>query len=283
MSERSSGILGIFPDLGVRTQIVGVLNVTPDSFSDGGRFLETDRAVEHGRALVRAGADLIDVGGDSTRPGSEGVSAEVELERVLPVIRALAKEGVKLSIDTSKALVAARALEAGAVVVNDVSGGRFDPEILAVVAHTQAPMILMHTRGWPRDMNRGSWIYEGGVAQAVARSLEASVSRAVEAGIARDRLIVDPGIGFGKTVAENIDLLAGLDVLARLGRPIMIGTSRKSFLGHLTGRGVEDREFGTAATVALAIARGADFVRVHDVEHMADVVRVSDALVRVRR
>lgn len=283
MSEPSSGILGIFPDLGVRTQIVGVLNVTPDSFSDGGRFLESDRAIEHGRALVRAGADLIDVGGDSTRPGSEGVSAEVELERVLPVIRALAKEGLKISIDTSKALVAARALEAGAVVVNDVSGGRFDPEILAVVAHTKAPMILMHTRGLPRDMNRGSWIYEGGVTLAVTRSLEASLTRAEQAGIERDRLIVDPGIGFGKTVAENIDLLAGLEVLARLGRPIMIGTSRKSFLGHLTGRGVEDREFGTAATVALAIARGADLVRVHDVEHMADVVRVSDALVRVRR
>ncbi|MFO0726766.1 MAG: dihydropteroate synthase [Myxococcota bacterium] len=278
MTGVSAEISRLFPDLGQRTHVVGVLNLTPDSFSDGGRFQDPERAVAHAVAMIRDGADLVDVGGDSTRPGSEGVSAEVELERVLPVIRALHALHIPMSIDTTKALVALRALEAGAAVVNDISGGRFDPEILSVVAATQAPMILMHTRGVPKEMNRGSWIYEGGVVEAVTRSLAASIERAVGAGIAEDRLIVDPGIGFGKTVAENVDLLAGLGGLKRLGRPILVGTSRKSFLGHLTGREVGEREFATAASVALSIAAGADFVRVHEVRNMVDVARVADAL-----
>lgn len=265
---------------GPPTQIMGVLNVTPDSFSDGGLAGEVERAIDRGEALRAAGADLVDVGGESTRPGAEPVSAAEEVARVLPVVRGLSARGIPVSIDTYKAEVARRALAAGAQVVNDISGGGFEPEILRAAAKAGARVVLSHARARPKTMQEGSWRYEGGVVAAVASALQDAAARAEAAGIPQSGIAVDPGIGFGKTDAENLDLLRGL---ARLrpwpGCPILVGTSRKGFIGRLTGRPVEAREMGTAATVALSIAAGADLVRVHDVDGMRDVVRMSDAWV----
>jgi len=260
--------------------MMGVLNVTPDSFSDGGLAEEVGQAVERGLALQAAGAELVDVGGESTRPGAEPVPAGEELNRVLPVVEELSARGVRVSIDTYKAEVARQALLAGAQVVNDISGGSFEPAILNVAAEAGACVVLSHARARPQTMQEGRWRYPGGVIAAVGAALREAAARAEEAGVARARIAVDPGIGFGKTDAENLQLLRGL---ARLRPwpdcPILVGTSRKGFIGRLTGRPVEARELGTAATVALSIAAGADLVRVHDVDGMRDVVRVSDAWV----
>jgi dihydropteroate synthase len=234
--------------------------------------------------MMDAGVDLIDVGGESTRPGSEPVSLEVELSRVLPVIERLAAKGIgPISVDTTKASVAARAIEAGAKIVNDISGFTFDPSMAEVVAKAGVLAVLMHTRAKPKVMQEGVLEYEGGVVQAVRVSLEASIARAIAAGMKKEALIVDPGIGFGKTVEQNVELIARLSELASLGCPILVGPSRKGFLGKLTGRDVGKREFATASVVALSIANGADFVRVHDVEAIGDVVRVADAVVRSRK
>lgn len=271
----------LLPDLGRRTLIMGVLNVTPDSFSDGGAFLDPDRALDHALELMDAGADLIDLGGESTRPGSRPVSAEEELARVLPVLERLRRRGIgPVSIDTTKATVARAALLAGADLLNDISGLTFDPALAAVAAELGVPVVLMHTRGRPKEMQAGEIEYEGGVVPAVSRALAAAITRAVSAGISRDQLIVDPGLGFGKTVEHNVELLRRLSELSSLGRPILVGPSRKSFLGKLTGRDVGAREHATAAAVTLAIAHGADLVRVHDVAAMGDVVRVADAIAR---
>lgn len=266
-----------------RTLIMGVVNVTPDSFSDGGRHASADAAVRHAAELLEAGADFVDVGGESTRPGAEPVAEDEELRRVLPVIEALASRGLgPVSIDTYKANVARAAVERGAALVNDISGGCFEPHILDAVAQSGVAVVLSHARGRPTHMQKGRWRYDGGVVASVRAFFVEALGRARGAGVETARVLLDPGIGFGKTVDENLELLRGLEGLRVEGCPLLVGTSRKSFIGRLTEREVDHREFGTAATVALSIASGADMVRVHDVEAMRDVVRVSDAWVRAR-
>ncbi len=257
---------------------MGVLNVTPDSFSDGGRYTDLAAAVEHGIAMHRDGADLVDVGGESTRPGAERVDARTETERVVPVIAALASAGVPLSIDTTRAAVAAAALEAGAVIVNDVSGGLADPGMAAVVKAAGCPWILMHWRGHSRTM-RELATYDDVVAEVHAELLD-RVAAAVAAGVDPELLILDPGIGFAKTAEHNWALSAHLHELVALGHPILFGASRKSYLGRLLAgpdgepRPVGDREAATIATSVLAVAAGAWGVRVHDVRATADALAV---------
>jgi dihydropteroate synthase len=260
-------------------RLIGVVNVTPDSFSDGGLFLDPERAIAHGRELAAEGADTLDVGGESTRPGAQAVSAEVELERVEPVIAALAGgEGprVAVSIDTSKAAVAAAALDAGAEIVNDVTALRADPEMAALCADRGCGVVLMHMLGTPRTMQRDP-TYDDVVAEVKAFLVE-RVEAAVGAGIAEERIWVDPGIGFGKTLDHNLELLARLGELRELGRPIVIGTSRKSFLGRLTGREVTDRLGGTIASNVLALAAGAEIFRVHEVAPVRQALDAAEAI-----
>jgi dihydropteroate synthase len=245
---------------------MGIVNVTPDSFSDGGLFLDAERAISHGLELAAAGADILDIGGESTRPGAEAVPAEVERERVVPVIAGLAGAGgpgVRISIDTSKAAVAAAALDAGAEIVNDVTALRSDPELVGLCADRDCTVVLMHMLGDPRTMQDDPR-YEDVVTE-VRAFLAERIEAAVAAGVDERRIWIDPGIGFGKTVEHNLELLRRLDELASLGRPIVIGTSRKRFLGSLTEREVGDRLGGTIATNVLALAAGADVFRVHDV------------------
>ena len=267
-------------------RLMGIINVTPDSFSDGGRFLAPAAALEHARALVGEGAEILDVGGESTRPGAEPVEAEEELRRTLPVVEALAGAGLRarLSIDTAKAAVAAAAVEAGAGIVNDVTALRGDPEMAAVVASSGVECCLMHMLGEPRTMQREPR-YAGDVVDEVKAFLQERLAFAVAAGIAEERIILDPGIGFGKTLAHNLALLARLDELCALGRPILIGTSRKSFLGVLGARahgleeplGADRRLPGTLATCVLALERGASIFRVHEVAPAAEALTVAAA------
>ncbi len=266
---------------GERTQVMGVVNVTPDSFSDGGRHLEREAAVQHALSLARAGADLLDIGGESTRPGADEVPVEVELERVLPVLEAVhAATDVPLSIDTRKAEVARQALEAGAVLVNDVSGLGHDPALAEVVSRAGAALALMHIQGTPATMQVDPR-YDDVVAQVI-ESLASSIDRAVAAGVRRERIWVDPGIGFGKTVGHNLFLIRHLAEFRILGAPVLVGTSRKRFLGALAGgRSPEERLPGTLASVAaLAVLHGADVVRVHDVSEVRDALAVADAIAR---
>ncbi|HLI59105.1 MAG TPA: dihydropteroate synthase [Solirubrobacteraceae bacterium] len=258
---------------------MGILNVTPDSFSDGGRFTDRGRAVEHGLAMEREGADIIDVGGESTRPGAEPVPEDEELARVVPVIEGLRAAGLEasISIDTSKAAVATAALEAGADLVNDVSALRADPEMAALVAERGVPCVLMHMRGEPRTMQRDPRYAD--VVAEVRAFLEERLAAAVAAGIAEERIWIDPGIGFGKTAEHNLTLLRELDALADLGRPIVIGTSRKSFLGRITGRDYTGLAAATVATSVLAYERGARVFRVHDVAPTRDALLVAAATV----
>lgn len=264
-----------------RCAVMGILNVTPDSFSDGGRFLDRDGAVAHGVALHRAGADLVDVGGESTRPGAERVAPEIESQRVLPVIRALVEQGVPVSIDTTRAAVAEAAVEAGASVVNDVSGGLADPRMAAAVAALGVPWILMHWRGHSARMNELARYTD--VVAEVRAELAARVDAAVLAGVDPARLVLDPGLGFAKDASHNWALLRRLDVLIGLGFPVLVGTSRKRFLGELltdvdgTQRPTAGRDPATAATSALAAHAGAWGVRVHDVESSRDAVAVAAA------
>src|SRR6266540_2740023 len=255
---------------------MGVVNVTPDSFSDGGRFVDPDAAVAHGLALAEEGADLLDVGGESTRPGASDVEAATELARVLPVVERLAgATAVPLSVDTRKAAVARAALAAGATMVNDVSGARDDPEVLAVAAEAKAALVLMHMRGTPATMQDDPR-YDDVVGEVEAFLAERCAAEA--AGVAPDALVVDPGIGFGKRDPHNYALLAALPRLTRLGHPLMVGTSRKGFIGRALGLAVDQREEGTAATVTWAVERGARIVRVHQVRSMVRVVRMTEAL-----
>lgn len=260
---------------------MGVVNVTPDSFSDGGRYLDQAAAIAHGRELIADGADILDIGGESTRPGAEPVEAEEERRRVVPVITALAASSgqpVQLSIDTSKATVAAAALDAGATLVNDVTAFRGDPEMAGLVAARGVDCCLMHMLGEPRTMQLDPRYDD--VVSDVKAFLEERVAFAVRAGIPEERILLDPGIGFGKTLAHNLELLRRLDEIVALGRPVVIGTSRKSFLGRLTGR--EDpaaRLPGTIATNVLAYERGARVFRVHDVAPVQDALRVTAATV----
>jgi dihydropteroate synthase len=256
---------------------MGVLNVTPDSFSDGGRFATGAAAVQCGIEMVAEGADILDVGGESTRPGAEEVPVAEEIRRVVPVVRALAGEvDVPVSVDTTKAAVAEAALEAGAVIVNDVSAMRSDPAMRKVVAESGAGAVLMHMLGNPRTMQADPRYDD--VVQEVAAALVGWASEAEAAGIARDRIVVDPGIGFGKTAAHNLSLLHHLDRLVATGYPVLVGSSRKSFIGLTLGVPLEERLEGTAATVAWSVAAGARLVRVHDVRPMLRVVRMTEAI-----
>ncbi len=271
-----------FP-LGERTYIVGILNVTPDSFSDGGSHFTLDQAAAAARAMVADGADIIDIGGESTRPGGAPVPAGEELERIIPVIRALRRElDAPISVDTYKAEVAEQAIKAGAQIINDISGLRADPRMAGVAARHEAPVIIMHRKGDPEVMQVDPAFpceYEDLVAEILAY-LQESVGIAEAAGVPRERLIIDPGIGFGKTLEQNLEILRRLGEFRALGLPILLGTSRKSFIGKILDLPPGERVEGTAASVAVGIANGADFVRVHDVREMARVCRVTDAIVR---
>jgi dihydropteroate synthase len=264
---------------GVEFTVMGIVNVTPDSFSDGGRYLDPAAAVEHGLELERQGAAILDIGGESTRPGSAPVSAADELGRVLPVIEGLVSAGVRarLSIDTSKAPVAQAALRAGATLVNDVTALRHDPEMVAIVANSEADCCLMHMLGEPRTMQRDPHYHD--VVSEVKAFLEQRMAFAIGQGIQERRILLDPGIGFGKTLAHNLELVRRLDELVALGRPVVIGTSRKSFLGRISGRDVDDRVAGTIATNVLAYERGARVFRVHDVGPVHDALAVTAATV----
>ncbi len=260
------------------TVLMGIVNVTPDSFSDGGSFLDPDQAVAHARTLVESGAHLVDVGGESTRPGAEPVPEPEELRRVIPVVRELAASGVRVSIDTRKPKVAEAALEAGAVVINDVSG-LADPAMRRLAAESGAGVVVMHMKGDPRTMQSQA-VYTDVVAE-VADFLRRRAEEAVADGVHPEAVCVDPGIGFGKTPEHNLRLLRDLPAIVELGYPVLVGTSRKSFLGVITGKeNPADRDLATAVTVALAVERGAHAVRVHDVAAAREAAAVAAAIVR---
>lgn len=264
---------------GEYTHVMGILNVTPDSFSDGGHYLDADRAVAHAKVMVAEGATLIDIGGESSRPGAVPVPAEEELSRVVPVIRALAGAvDVPLSVDTYKACVARHALEAGAHLVNDITALHGDAEMAAVVAEMEAGVILMHIQGTPRTMQLAP--HYDDVVNEIRQWLQERVQLAEASGIAPERIIADPGIGFGKTTAHNLEILKRLDAFRELGKPMLIGTSRKAFIGTVLDLPLEERGEGTVATVCWAIAHGADIVRVHDVKAVSRAARMTDALYR---
>ncbi len=265
--------------LGNRTLVMGILNVTPDSFTDGGRYLDPDAAFARALQIQQQGADLIDIGGESTRPGSRRIPAVEELDRIAPVLKRLRnKLDIPISVDTYKAEVAERALELGAEIINDVSGLTFDPGLAGVINRRDAGLVLMHMRGSPETWAQLKPLPD--VTSAIGRDLEAALGRARHHGIDRRRMVIDPGLGFGKRGDQNYDILAGLGRLAALEQPILVGTSRKSFLGRQERP--EDRVWGTAATVTAAILAGAHIVRVHDVAAIVETARVADELVAAR-
>ncbi|MGB4069899.1 MAG: dihydropteroate synthase [Nitrospira sp.] len=260
-----------------RPLVMGVVNVTTDSFYDGGRYVESERAIAHALELVEQGADIIDLGGESTRPGACSVSEQDELAHVIPVVKGLAhRVSVPISIDTSKSRVAEVALDCGASIINDVSALRQDPAMALVIARFDAAVVLMHMQGTPQTMQQSPQYSD--VVGEVVRFLEGRVQIALRAGIAGTNILLDPGFGFGKLVNHNLDLLDGLSVIAALNRPVLVGLSRKAFIGNVVERPVEHREWGTAAAVALAVDRGAHILRVHDVAMMIDVVKMAAAL-----
>lgn len=279
-------------ELGPRTLVMGVLNVTPDSFSDQGKFADPGRAIDHALAMQHHGADLLDLGGESTRPGSRGTPADEELRRILPVLKGLrGRLQIPISIDTRKAEVAEAAIANGAELINDISALRHDPRLAALARRCRVPLILMHMRGEPLTMQEKPFARD--IRKEVAAGLRAAVQRALDAGVKKNQIILDPGIGFGKSFSQNYELLMNLPALARLGFPLLVGTSRKRFLGATLApafsglpRGARDpapappeaRIWGTAATLTAAILGGAHIVRVHDVAEMAQVARVADCL-----
>ncbi|AGT30530.1 dihydropteroate synthase [Geobacillus genomosp. 3] len=257
-------------DLDKKTLIMGIVNVTPDSFSDGGRFYEVERAVEHAKRLVAEGADIIDVGGESTRPGAEQVPLDEELRRVIPAVKAIANEvNVPISVDTYKAEVARQAIEAGAHIINDVWGAKADPDMARVAASYEVPIILMH--------NRHDMAYRDLISDMIA-DLEESIRIVKQAGVKEENIILDPGVGFAKTLEHNLEVMRRLDEFAALGYPLLLGTSRKRFIGHVLDVPVEERVEGTGATVCLGIAKGAHIVRVHDVLPIARMAKMMDAM-----
>jgi dihydropteroate synthase len=275
-------------DLGERTLIMGVLNITPDSFSDGGAYLDSEAAIAHALQLERDGADILDIGGESTRPGATPISSVQELRRILPVIQVLRdKLRIPISVDTRRADVAEAALAAGAEILNDVSGLRTDARLGEVARRARAPLILMHMRGTPQTMQRGPFARD--VLRDVTSGLRDALARAKRAGLAKTQLLLDPGIGFGKKHGQNFEILARLPEFARLGCPIVIGTSRKSFLGKALARPgdpsvpANERLLGTAATVTASILSGAHIVRVHEVAEMVQVARVADHVLNASR
>jgi dihydropteroate synthase len=262
-----------------RPLLMGIVNVTPDSFFDGGQFCDPQRAVAHALRLVEEGADLLDIGAESTRPGALPVDEHEERRRLVPVVAAVAKAvSVPISVDTSKAEVAKAAIDAGAIMVNDVTALRGDSAMVGVVAQAGVALVLMHMQGTP-DIMQHAPRYDDVVGE-VAQFLAERVRYAIDHGVARDRIVVDPGIGFGKTLGHNLDLLANLRVFAELGYPLLVGPSRKGFIGQLTDQSVEARGWGTAGVVALAVEQGANILRVHDVGPMKDVAKVAVAIAR---
>lgn len=262
-----------------RPLLMGIVNVTPDSFFDGGQFCDPQRAVAHALRLVEEGADLLDIGAESTRPGALPVDEQEERRRLVPVVAAVAKAvSVPISVDTSKAEVAKAAIDAGAIMVNDVTALRGDSAMVGVVAQAGVALVLMHMQGTP-DIMQHAPRYDDVVGE-VAQFLAERVRYAIDQGVARDRIVVDPGIGFGKTLGHNLDLLANLRVFAELGYPLLVGPSRKGFIGQLTDQSVEARGWGTAGVVALAVEQGANILRVHDVGPMKDVAKVAVAIAR---
>jgi dihydropteroate synthase len=263
--------------LGQRTLVMGILNVTPDSFSDGGLYLQPEQAVKHAEGMLAEGADIIDVGGQSSRPGAAPVAEEVEFQRVIPVVRDIVQRyGALVSVDTYRASVAEAALDAGARLINDISAMRFDPRMAPLIARRQAAVVLMHMQGSPQTMQQAPTYRH--VIDEVFRFLAERLDVAMQHGITRQRIILDPGIGFGKTVAHCLELLSGLEHCRALGQPLLVGTSRKSFLGGLLQREVWDRLEGTIASVVYAVLHGAAMVRVHDIPSVVQAVRVVDAL-----
>ena len=264
-------------DLLSRTHIMGILNITPDSFSDGGLYLDTEKAVEHALRLADDGADIIDVGGESTRPYSQRVPLEEELKRVISVIEGIRRySDIPISIDTYKAEVAKRAIDAGASIVNDITALRGDPKIAEVVKDTQVPLVLMHMKGDPSNMQDNP-TYDS-LMEEISLFLKERAQYAISRGISKEKVIVDPGIGFGKTFEHNLEIINRLGILQELGYPILIGTSRKRFLGEILDKEPMERDIGTMATVTAAILNGANIVRVHNVKMAKDVVKVADAL-----
>jgi len=276
--------------LGPRTLVMGVLNVTPDSFSDGGNFFSQEKAVQHALQMERDGADLIDIGAESTRPGSLGIAAEEEWSRLAPVLAALrTRLKIPISVDTRKSEIAAKAIESGAEIINDVSGLKYDPRIGEISARARVPLILMHMRGEPQTMQQKP--FARSALKEVAQDFRASLSIARKAGVPNSQIVLDPGIGFGKSYAQNYQLLAELPQLAKLGFPLLVGTSRKGFISKTlaqdakiapsappTGVAAEIKIWGTAATVTASILQGAHIVRVHDVAQMLSVARIADCI-----
>jgi len=280
--EKQDSLITKYPggsfDFNRKTYIMGILNVTPDSFSDGGKYFSPEAAVEHGLELADAGADLIDVGGESSRPGSQPVPAEEEMRRVLPVIKKLSEKlKIPISVDTYKASVAERSLEAGARMINDISALRFDPDIGKVAVRYQVPVVLMHMRGNPANM-QDNVIYHSLISEITA-FLKERIYEAEQIGISSDRIIIDPGIGFGKSVIEgNLSIIKQISFLRALNKPILIGPSRKAFIGKILGEEAENKDEGTAIIAAIAINNGANIIRVHDVKIMKNVVKIMDTL-----
>jgi dihydropteroate synthase len=268
--------------LGERTLLMGVLNVTPDSFSDGGDYLDPQRAIDHGLEMERAGADILDIGGESTRPGSAETPAETELARILPVLAGLrGKLKIPISVDTRKSEVAEAAIAAGAQIINDVSGLRHDARIAEIAQRSGVPLILMHMRGEPKTMQKCPFARD--VMRDVTQGLRASIKKARAAGVAKSQIVIDPGVGFGKSFEQNYELIRKLPELAKLGYPLLVGTSRKGFLGATLARGgkaapSEERAWATAATVTACILGGAHIGRVHDVAEMSQVARAADCV-----
>jgi len=266
-------------DFSARTHVMGVINVTPDSFSDGGRFFQAEQAIGQGLRLAQEGADILDIGGESTRPGSEPVTVDEELKRIIPVIESLAQKiRIPISIDTYKAEVAKRALEAGAEIINDISALRFDPEMVKVAREFGCPVILMHIQGTPRQMQENP-VYQDVIGEIKAY-FQRQIAYARQNGLDESQLIIDPGIGFGKTLEHNLEILRGLSQFQELRRPVLVGVSRKSFVGKILDLPVEERLEGSLAAMAYVILQGANIVRVHEVKESVRVARIIDELKR---
>jgi len=266
-------------NLDQRTHIMGILNVTPDSFSDGGQYLELNKAIEHGLGMANDGADIIDVGGESTRPYSKKTSTNEEIDRVIPVIEVLHKElTIPISIDTYKSDVAREALNAGASMINDISALRFDPHMASIASNAKVPLTLMHMKGTPDNMQENP-TYDDLISE-IMKFLKDAIKRSVTAGIREDLIIVDPGIGFGKTFDDNLKIIKELFRFGSLQRPILLGTSNKSFIGHILDKEVHERDIGTMATIATGVMNGAHIVRVHNVKKAAETAKITDSIKR---
>lgn len=263
-------------DLDHHIHLIGIVNVTPDSFSDGGRFIDPPAAIAHGQALYQQGADIIDVGGESTRPGAQPVPLELELQRVLPVVEALSRDGIPVSIDTYKSQVALQAVEAGASIINDISGLKFDPKVAEIAAQYSTGLILMHIKGQPRNMQNNPQYLD--LISEISASLQHSAVTALNQGVPRQNIILDPGIGFGKNLDHNLEIIRNLSEFKRLGFPLLVGLSRKTFIGKILGNDIDRRLYGTIGACIAAIENGADILRVHDVLEVKEAVKVAQAI-----